>query len=314
MSESMLDFHSMLESWNSPPTRHAMFVHMPIALAMIGAVLALLAAILSKNVTIRVLAIAAQMALVLAALMTVNSGEAAEQAISVPLSREVSDLIHHHQELAEKVWWFGMAVAALLMLAAFTGGALRTIVAWAAVLGSFATIAWVGVTANHGGELVYKHGVGTQALERAAGPRGPVVTTQLASDQDARTHRVDEAGGSAGASASETAQIVSFREQVLPILSRHCFNCHNPTRAAAGKSASLDQTSRDTLLKGGRSGPAIVPGDPEGSLMIQRMRGTDPDADIMPPRGKLPDETIAIIEQWIRDGAVWADAAPSSGE
>jgi uncharacterized membrane protein len=314
MSKSMIDFHSMLESWNSPPTRHAMFVHMPIALAMIGAVLALLAAVLSKNATLRALAIGVQVALALAAFFTLNTGEAAEHAISVPLSQEVSDLIHHHEELAEKIWWFGLGVAGLLTLAAVTRGALRTILAWAAVLGSLATIGWVSVTAHHGGELVYKHGVGTRPLEAVASS-APRTTRPDRDASQAAVDRDDDQDGDRATSdhisPADDARVTFFREQVLPLLSRHCFNCHNPTRAAAAKSGSLDQTSRETLLAGGRSGPAIIPGQPEESLLLRRLRGDDPDEDIMPPRGKLPDESIAIIEQWIRDGAVWAEPQAS---
>ena len=74
---------------------------------------------------------------------------------------------------------------------------------------------------------------------------------------------------------------------------------------AAGKSGKLDQTSRETLIAGGKSGPAIVPGNPDESLLIHRVRGDLPDAQSMPPDGKLTDAQIAALAQWIRDGAVW---------
>jgi hypothetical protein len=113
----MPDLNSLSEAWNSPPTRHAMFVHTPIVLAMIGVVLALLSAILAKNRTLSVLAIACQAALILATYFTLNSGEQAEHAITAALSTEVSDLIHEHEEMAEKIWFFAGGVLAVLALA-----------------------------------------------------------------------------------------------------------------------------------------------------------------------------------------------------
>jgi mono/diheme cytochrome c family protein len=97
-----------------------------------------------------------------------------------------------------------------------------------------------------------------------------------------------------------------FRDHVAPILAQNCVTCHNPRRVAAGKSGKLDQTSRDGLLAGGKSGPAITPGNPDESLLMHRVRGDLPGQDIMPPDGKLTDAQIATLAQWIRDGAVWA--------
>ena len=198
--------------------------------------------------------------------------------------------------------------------------------AWLAVVAGLVSVGWIGVTAHHGGELVYRYGVGTpnpvacyelpgvridgkdHAAERAAiealntTARQPATT---APSQATPPPDADEAPR--GANVEADAAAVFFVEQVHPILAANCHNCHNATRAAARKSGSLDQTSREALLTGGRSGPAIVPGKPEESLLLHRLRGDDPDLDIMPPKGRLPDESIAIIEQWIREGAVWAE-------
>ena len=76
--------------------------------------------------------------------------------------------------------------------------------------------------------------------------------------------------------------------------------------------ADLYLDSRDGLLKGGESGPAVVPGKPEESLLIKAMRH-DEEADLeMPPKKRLPQDLVAKFEQWVRDGAVFP--APTEAE
>jgi len=89
-----------------------------------------------------------------------------------------------------------------------------------------------------------------------------------------------------------------FRDQALPVLSRHCFECHSHAAGKAKGGLVLD--SRSGWEKGGESGPAIVPGNPEASLLIQAVRYRDLE---MPPKGKLPAGAIAALERWVKDGA-----------
>jgi hypothetical protein len=69
--------------------------------------------------------------------------------------------------------------------------------------------------------------------------------------------------------------------------------------------------NRDDLLKGGTRGPALVPGDPEKSLLISAVRQTDPKLK-MPAGGKLKPEEIEILGAWVKGGAVWPEAAPAA--
>jgi mono/diheme cytochrome c family protein len=90
-----------------------------------------------------------------------------------------------------------------------------------------------------------------------------------------------------------------FENKVRPVLATDCGTCHQD-RAAGG----LQLTSQEALLKGGKSGPAIVIGDPEKSLLIQAIHQTG--ALKMPQGGsKLSDEQIADLSQWIKMGAPW---------
>jgi hypothetical protein len=102
-----------------------------------------------------------------------------------------------------------------------------------------------------------------------------------------------------------------FENRVRPVLSKNCFACH--TTAHLG---NLEMVSGAALRKGGNSGPAIVPGDPDKSLLIQAVSHTHPRLK-MPPNGQLSAEEIQDLRTWIKAGAVWpesAKAAPAGGE
>ena len=101
--------------------------------------------------------------------------------------------------------------------------------------------------------------------------------------------------------AQPSAQAIElFEANVRPVLVESCFMCH--TKAEAG---GLRVDSREALLKGGNSGPAIVPGNPDESYLLQAIRHA-PNAPKMPKTGaKLGDAQIAALTQWVRDGAPW---------
>ena len=111
--------------------------------------------------------------------------------------------------------------------------------------------------------------------------------------------------GRSPAAEPDAAAVAFFEKQVRPLLVEHCHGCHSAMAKKTRGGLALD--SRDAILAGGETGPAVVPGKPEDSVLLHRLRGDDPDEDIMPPSGKLPDEQIAAIEKWIRDGAVWVE-------
>ncbi|MFN3653618.1 MAG: DUF1553 domain-containing protein [Armatimonadota bacterium] len=98
-----------------------------------------------------------------------------------------------------------------------------------------------------------------------------------------------------------------FEKKVRPLLSTQCAGCHTGAKAK-GK---LEFNTRAALLKGGNLGPAVVPGDPDKSLLIQVIRFT---GDLkMPPQGKLKPHEIADLEEWVRIGAPWPGQTPAAG-
>ena len=97
-----------------------------------------------------------------------------------------------------------------------------------------------------------------------------------------------------------------FESKVRPLLAKRCYECHQ--RQAEG---GLRLDSRATMLKGGSSGAAIVPGDPGKSLLVRAIRREDEDT-AMPPVESLTKREIQILEKWIQRGAVWPEDPAAS--
>src|SRR5205085_751585 len=92
-----------------------------------------------------------------------------------------------------------------------------------------------------------------------------------------------------------------FESDIAPILEQRCVRCHHGDSAKG--ELSLDV--RDKALAGGESGPAIVPGKPDESLLLDMISGDKPD---MPKQGPpLKPEQVELIKQWIASGAAWPD-------
>lgn len=103
-------------------------------------------------------------------------------------------------------------------------------------------------------------------------------------------------------------QMEFFEKDVRPLLSQHCYECHSVK--AEKLQAGLLMDSRASLLKGGESGKAIVPGDADSSLLIEAVRYESYE---MPPKGRLPEKDIQTLERWVEMGAPWPkEEAPTA--
>ena len=102
-------------------------------------------------------------------------------------------------------------------------------------------------------------------------------------------------------------QIEFFEAKIRPLLIEHCFECHGAGAKLLKGGLRLD--SHASLLKGGDSGPAIVSGKPDESLLVQAVRWTSLE---MPPRGKLSDAQIRVLTEWVTRGAPWPSAASTA--
>jgi len=104
------------------------------------------------------------------------------------------------------------------------------------------------------------------------------------------------------ASAKPTAADLAFYEQtVKPILAGACFECHSHEAKKFKGGLALDSAA--AIHKGGDTGPAVVPGDLEKSLLIKAVRYTDPDLQMPPKNKKLGSDQIAALEKWVKLGA-----------
>ncbi|QDU24122.1 PSD1 and planctomycete cytochrome C domain-containing protein [Urbifossiella limnaea] len=107
--------------------------------------------------------------------------------------------------------------------------------------------------------------------------------------------------GVAGAAPPDAAKLEFFEKKVRPVLVGHCNQCHSADTKPAG---NLRVDDHHGLLTGGNGGPAVVPGQPEKSLLLKRVAHDAKKQ--MPAEGeKLSPAQIADLTQWVKDGAVW---------
>ncbi len=110
--------------------------------------------------------------------------------------------------------------------------------------------------------------------------------------------------GCGSAHAADAASLEFFEKKIRPVLAEKCYRCHS---AEAEKlKAGLQVDHIEHLLAGGDSGPSLVAGQPDDSLLIETLRYGNPDLQ-MPPKSKLDDAVIADFEKWVAMGAPWPD-------
>jgi mono/diheme cytochrome c family protein len=128
---------------------------------------------------------------------------------------------------------------------------------------------------------------------------GLVVATLFSQTTCSQSVRADE---------PSAADLEFFENEIRPLFAKHCAKCHGPTKQWAG----LRLDSRENLLKGGDSGPALVPGDVAKSLLMEVVkRGGDIE---MPPDAPLAPREVAALEQWVARGAAWPRGGPSGAD
>jgi len=105
----------------------------------------------------------------------------------------------------------------------------------------------------------------------------------------------------AAAEEKETAPADAFRQSIAPVIARRCIGCHGAVEPKGG----LSLVTRQALLTGGESGPALAPGKPDESLLLQYVAGDKPQM----PKDAAPLEAteVAALRDWIAAGAQWSD-------
>lgn len=94
-----------------------------------------------------------------------------------------------------------------------------------------------------------------------------------------------------------TSQLEFFEKQVRPLLVERCYECHS----AKEKNGGLLLDSREGVMTGGDSGAAVVPGKPKESRLVEAIKYSNPNLQ-MPPKGKLTEAEILVLEKWVELG------------
>ncbi|NYF79832.1 PSD1 and planctomycete cytochrome C domain-containing protein [Granulicella arctica] len=121
-----------------------------------------------------------------------------------------------------------------------------------------------------------------------------------------RTGVVAPVAAASGPLLPTPAQAAFFEQSIRPVLSNNCYGCHSATTKAAG---GLRVDDLDALFVGGKSGPAIIPGKPDESLLLQRILLDDEKHRMPKGDDPLSKTDIANLTIWIKEGAIW----PSNG-
>lgn len=108
----------------------------------------------------------------------------------------------------------------------------------------------------------------------------------------------------AATEAPSAVQVRFFESKVRPLLVEHCNQCHGRNK----QKGELRLDSLGAMLAGGESGPAIVPGEVDESLLIEAVRYESYE---MPPSGQLDEKSIDVLAEWIAMGAPWPNADPN---
>ena len=110
------------------------------------------------------------------------------------------------------------------------------------------------------------------------------------------------------AADQEAARPEFYTTKVKPILQANCYRCHSGMNHRGG----LTLSTKAGILKGGKDGVVLVPGNPASSFLVKLIRHEGPanNPRPMPPRGKLSDADIATVERWVRAGGIMPDDAP----
>jgi mono/diheme cytochrome c family protein len=114
------------------------------------------------------------------------------------------------------------------------------------------------------------------------------------------------AGPLARAAEPTPEAVAFFEKEVRPLFAERCQKCHGPKKQESG----LRLDSREAMLRGGSNGPAVVPGQPDRSLLLAAVRHQ---GDLrMPPNGKLRDDQVAALAKWVALGAPWPGGAAAA--
>lgn len=104
------------------------------------------------------------------------------------------------------------------------------------------------------------------------------------------------------AAHDDPATLDFYQNRVEPIFRQDCYRCH----AGLNRKGEFRMQTRPEMLKGGKNGPALIPGDPDRSLLVQQLRPGSGAKHPMPPppQQTMPADDRLVIERWVKAGAI----------
>lgn len=289
----------MISTFGNPSMMHAVAVHTPIALAMLGVPLIVLMAFVQRDRhTIRSLTLLAYVLLVGSTIVAVQTGNDAMDALPPTQSAEVAELVQKHGDMAEWVAWMAGLTALFIALSYVPVPKVRLTAVVLAFLAASATAGWVGATGHHGGTLVYEHGAGTPLMEHWGKPQ-PRETLPGEPPSDTEEAVEDDYYPAIRPIDMDDAAAVSFQADVMPIMEIYCIHCHEGRRP----DGDYDMTTAEGIIGAGAKFEVnVIPGEPDDSPLIQYIRGI-----LQPqmPRGEepIPEDDLHTLRLWIAAGA-----------
>lgn len=304
----VMDLTRTLESSHA---LHAASVHLPISQGLVGLPLLLIAVFASKQwPRARSLASIYFFLTALVSAMAAFTGERAASELVALASKTIESVVYQHQILGFSIAALALSTSILLAASQFTKPLARSVFSGLALTTAAALAVVVLFAGSSGGRLVYGFGIGTPVANAdgtsgatlivGANPMGkspnapPTATTRtMEESEDAKytphTKPIDTAQAAA----------VSFMKDVVPVLERHCFKCHEGTKAKAG----LDLTTHAGIMKGGDyAGACVVPGEADQSAIVMHIRGIyEPKMPKNAP--ELTEDELHTIRMWIASGA-----------
>lgn len=161
MLEMLPTFNDVFKSFEDPQRLHAILVHIPIAVAVLGLILTLGVTLTgSKASGLRWTTVFIYLLGTLAALWAAHTGEEAREHLLVKPTGDVLTVMNNHEELAEFFWISLATTGFFILLSTVRVTWFRSVALVFALLASAASVAWVGAIGHYGGELVYRHSIG----------------------------------------------------------------------------------------------------------------------------------------------------------
>lgn len=165
----------------------------------------------------------------------------------------------------------------------------------------------VSFTGHRGGQMVHGENYITEPLHAkdSDDDTGPVAASDGVDPEDAKKKKVDKDTGDRGRwPEGAVPEKPDYAKDIKPIFERSCYKCHGPEKRKNG----LRIDKKRFAMKGGETGPAIVPGDVDKSLLTKYISLPEDDDDIMPSKGKLLAKSeIETLKKWVAQGAEWPD-------